>query len=100
MNALMYRFLPMIISLALGQFIYIKIDEKYDVTNKISSKLHIKQKWKGLVCYCFILIVITIISVLQIYVIDVPDTVNSIIAGCFIGISVSITTKISNNKII
>lgn len=99
MNDLLNKLLPMILSLALSQFIYIKIDKKYEVTNKVSSKLHIKHEWKASFCVCCTFICILSIGVLGIYVIDIPEILYSILNGILIGTCVSITNKRSSNKI-
>lgn len=99
MNGLLYRLLPMILSLALSQCIYTKIDKKYEVTNKVASKLYIKDKWQGAIFYCFTLMVILIVGAVSIYVIDIPDTLYSIFGGILIGINSSIICKTLNNKI-
>ena len=41
MNDLLYKLIPMILALAIGQTIYLKIDKKYEITNKINLKLRI-----------------------------------------------------------
>ena len=100
MNDLLYRSLPWILSLTLSQFIYIKIDKKYEVTNKVSLKLHIKQDWKACFCICCMFICILVVGILGIYVIDIPSILYSIVCGIITGIGISMVTKMSTNKVI
>lgn len=47
MNGVLYNLTPIIVSLTLGQIIYINIDARYKLTSKISLKLKIQQRWKA-----------------------------------------------------
>jgi hypothetical protein len=95
----LYRSIPILLSLILSEFIYINIDKKYEVTNKISSKLHIKQEWKTCFCICCAFIGMLIIGVFGIYVIDIPELLYSILSGILMGTSISIVAKMSHKNI-
>jgi hypothetical protein len=88
MNDLLYKLLPMILSLTISQIIYLKIDKKYNTTNSISSKLHIKQDWMAFFSFCCTLIIMLIIGILGIYIIDIPPIVYFIFGGILTGIVV------------
>lgn len=98
MNTLLYKLLPMILSLGLTQIIYLKTDERYKLTSKISSKLPMKQEWKAFFCFCCAMLIMLVIGVLGIYVIDIPATIYFILCGILTGIGVSISNKISVKK--
>lgn len=98
MNALLYKVLPMILSLGLTEIIYLKTDERYNLTSKISLKLPMKQKWKALFCFCCAMMIMLVIGVLGIYVIDIPATLYFIFCGILTGIGVSISNKMSVKK--
>lgn len=89
--------LPMLLSIIISQFIYFKIDDKYNVTNKISSRLSIRQDLKAFFCVCCAMIIMLIIGVIGIYVIDIGDTLCGIISGFLTGISISISAKLLKN---
>lgn len=93
MNSLLYHLIPMILSLGLSEFIYMKIDKKYEFTVKLSANIPVKHKWKPL--FCFIVTVISglTIGILGIYVIDIPDIFYYILSGIIIGCGISISTK-------
>ena len=93
MNDLLYKLLPMILSLAISQITYLKIDKKYNMTNRISLKLHIKQEWMAFFSFCFTLIIMLIIGILGIYIIYIPPTAYFILCGIMTGIVVGMNNK-------
>jgi hypothetical protein len=92
--------LPMLLSMMISQLIYLKIDSKYNVTNKISSRLSIRQEFKAFLCICSVLISILIIGVIGIYVIDITNTLYGIISGLLAGIGIVISVKLSKKQIL
>lgn len=103
MNNLLYKVLPMIIFMTLGQIMYLKFDKKYMLTNKISLKLKISQQWKPFFCFCCLIIAILIISVVDMIVaknfkINIPDMLFSALCGSLIGIGIGIMNKMGNIK--
>jgi len=98
MNIFLYKLLPMLLSLTLSQIIYLKIDKRYKLTNKISSKLRIKQEWTAFFCLCCGMLIILIIGLLDIHVIDIPVTIFFILYGVLIGIVNGMSNKISIKK--
>jgi hypothetical protein len=88
MNDFLYKLLPMILSLMISQIIYMKSDKKYDITNKISLKLHIKQEWMAFLFFCFTFVIMFIIGILNIYVINIPSAVYFTLGGILTGITV------------
>lgn len=96
MNDLLYKLIPMILALAIGQTIYLKIDKKYEITNKINLKLRIKQEWKAFFCVCCLMVSLLIIGILGIYVIDVQPIVYFILCGFLTGISSIMAFKLNN----
>ncbi|MGL5354002.1 MAG: hypothetical protein ACRDA5_11855 [Clostridium sp.] len=95
----LYRTMPFVLSVTLCQFIYIQIDQKYEVTKKISLKLDIKQEWKPFFCLLLSFICIILIGVLSIYM-YIPEILCSILNGLILGIGMGISSKISPvNKI-
>ena len=95
MNDLLYRLIPMILTMGISQILYLKIDKKYRVTNKLSLKLHINQKWKACFCGCCSMISILVIGILGIYVIDIPSIVYTILCGIIIGVSTCMVTALN-----
>ena len=98
MYGLLSKILPMILSLALSQFIYFKIDKKYGVTNKISLKLRMRQEWKPTFCAGIGLVFPLVLGIMGVYVIEIPTTVYFILSGIFTGIGISISNKITIEK--
>lgn len=90
--------LPMLFSMVIGGFVYFKIDKKYNVTDKISSKLPIKQQWKASFILCCAIVSTLIIGMIGIYVINIPDALYKIIAGIIAGIGINISAKLSSKK--
>jgi hypothetical protein len=90
--------LPMLLSMMISQFIYLKIDSKYNVTTKINSRLSIRHEYKAFFCICSVLISILIIGVIGIYVIDITDTLYGIISGILAGIGIQISLKLSKKQ--
>ncbi|WP_032121033.1 hypothetical protein [Clostridium amazonitimonense] len=91
--------LPMLLTLTLSQIIYLKMDKRYGLTNKISAKLPVKQDQKELFCICCFMISMLIIGVFGIYVIHIPSTIYFGLSGILLGIGISVTHKISLIKI-
>lgn len=87
MNNLVWNLVPMMLTMALSKYIYINIDKKYEVTNKVCTKLHIEQEWIGFYSMCCGIICILIILVLGIEIIDIPEIFYYILAGISAGIS-------------
>lgn len=96
MNDLLYKLIPMILALVLGQTIYLKIDKKYEITNKINIKLRIKQEWKAFFCVCCLMISLLIIGILGIYVLDIKPIVYFILCGLLTGLNNIIAVKLNN----
>ncbi|MBU3133423.1 hypothetical protein KPL40_13290 [Clostridium gasigenes] len=51
-NDLLYKLLTMILALALSQFIYLKFDQKYCITDKVNLKLKVSKEWKPSFSIC------------------------------------------------
>lgn len=101
MRKLLYNllpYLPMILSLILSLFIYFKIDEKYGVTNKISLKLRLSQEWKPFLCVFSFFVFILGLGMLGIYIIEIPNTVYTILCWIYSGISIGIANKLAIKK--
>ncbi|MDS0524706.1 hypothetical protein NNC19_03375 [Clostridium sp. SHJSY1] len=90
MSDLLYKLLVFIIPLGLGEFIYLKMDRKYDVTNRISKKLPIQDKWKALFCFSCVFIIMLVI-----WIIDISYTISSIVNGFLAGIGIIMSNKMS-----
>jgi len=86
MNDLLYKLLPMVLSLTITQIIYLKIDKYYNVTNRISLILHIKQKWMAFFSFCSTLIIMLLIGILGIYIIDIPHILYFTLGGMLAGV--------------
>jgi hypothetical protein len=95
---LLYKLLPMILSLTLSQLIYLKLDEKYNLTNSINSILKIGQKWRPFFCVCCLMTSLLIVTTLGIYVIEISTIVYSILCGILTGTSIGITNNINIKK--
>lgn len=95
MNNLLYHIIPMALSLAITEFIYFKIDKKYNITNKLDLILHIKQEWKPCFYVSSSMIILIIIGIIGIYVIDIQPTIYFIICGFLTGAGSSIAYKLN-----
>lgn len=93
----MTKILPMLISMTIIQFIYFKIDNKYDMTNKISLKIPIKQELKPLLFTCCMFLGIIIIGLIGIYIIDINYTLYGVISGILVGFCNGISYKLSKS---
>ena len=101
MRELLYKLLPslpIILSSTLSLIIYSKIDEKYGITNKVSLKLKVSQEWKPFFCVLSFFVVILGLGMLSIYIIEIPNTVYSILCGIYGGFSIGIANKLTIKK--
>ncbi|MBU3108706.1 hypothetical protein [Clostridium gasigenes] len=92
-NDLLYKLLPMILALALSQFIYLKFDQKYCITDKVNLKLKVSKEWKPSFSICLI-----VVSMLSEFIVPIPDIIFFIVIGIFIGVSTFIVTDIKKKK--
>lgn len=88
MNDLIYKLLPMVLSVTISQITYLKIDKRYNVTNRISLRLHIKQEWMAFFGVCSTFIIMLIIGILGIYIIDIPSIAFFMLGGILTGVVV------------
>lgn len=79
----------------IAYIIYTKLDQAYNITNKISSKIPVQEKWKGAFFYCCILISILAIGIITIYIIDIPSIINYILNGSLVGAGLAITNRMA-----
>lgn len=100
MNNYLSRLLTLVLPMTISNIIYIRVDKKYNVTEKLSSKLHIKKEWMAFSSIWLFLLIIIIIGVLGIYVIDIPEILYFIFAGTAVGIvnGMNITNKVNQKK--
>jgi len=91
---------PMLFAMIIGGFVYFKIDSKYNITNKMSSKISIKQTWKASFFVFCAMVSILMIGIIGIYIIHIPDILYKIIVGIIAGVSTSISFKLSNKKVL
>lgn len=97
-NDLLYKLLPMILALELSQFIYLKFDQKYCITDKVNLELKVSKKWKPSFSICLIVVIILLLSMLSEFIVPIPDIIFFIVIGIFIGVSASIVTDIKKKK--
>jgi hypothetical protein len=90
MNDLLYKLLAFIVPVLLSQIIYSKVDGRYEITNKISLKIPVQDKWKASFCVCCILIIILII-----WIINSSYVVTDILNGGLVGIGTIMANKMS-----
>jgi hypothetical protein len=83
----------MVLSLTITQLIYLKIDKKYNMTNRISLILHIKQEWMAFWGLCSTFIIMLIIGILGIYIIDIPPVAYFILGGLLSGVVVGMKSS-------
>ncbi|AYF54845.1 hypothetical protein Z957_01555 [Clostridium sp. K25] len=91
MKNFIYNTLPIIMSMVISNRIYIKSDKKYNITNKINSKLPIENKWIPL----FILIIMFIIFIVLALItnmLNISNVICSVFGGIIIGVTNGITT--------
>lgn len=95
MNDLLYKLILMMVSSILSQIIYLVIDAKYEITNKVDLKVRIKRVWKPSFCYCCVVMLILIVWSLSTYVVNMPSQVFFTLCGVFTGVGSSISQKMS-----
>jgi len=93
MNNVVWKLVLMILTMLLSKIIYIKIDKKYEVTNKVCTKLHIEQEWIGFCSVCCLFIYLFIIEILGIEIIDIPEIFYYILGGILAGMSSDTNNK-------
>lgn len=100
MNNFFIKLLSLVLPMTISNIIYLKADKKYNVTEKLSSKFHIKKEWMAFSSIWLLLIIIIIIGVLGIYVIDIPEILYFIFVGIGGGIvnGMHIPNKVSSKK--
>ena len=98
MNNEVSKLFVMLLYIVLSQIIYLKLDEKYEITKKVSSKLHIREERKSFFCICSSIIIVSIIGVVGIYVIGLSSNVYFILSGIIIGIGGGMASKMSTKK--
>ncbi|AYE33251.1 hypothetical protein [Clostridium septicum] len=90
----MYSFilevLFIMVPLAISLIIYMKIDKKYAITNIISLKLGIKREWMAFFCFCFTILIMLTINMINEYVINILPIVYFILGGIFTGMVVGV----------
>lgn len=94
---LLSKILPMVILLTFSQLIYLKIDKKFDITNKIRSNLKIEPEWQSLFCVFSLIVTLLFVGTLGMYVFEIPTIAYSILCGIITGTSIGMT---NNMKII
>ncbi|SFC38386.1 hypothetical protein [Clostridium uliginosum] len=90
----MYNIIVRAIVLLIGIFLYIKIDEKYRVANKINSKLNINKEWKSYMLSVIILISGLIISTGIRIIEHMPNMVTKIVTALIFGIALCLSERI------
>lgn len=98
MNSLVFRLVIMILTMTLSKIIYIKIDEKHDLTNKVCNKLHIEQEWIGFCSVICLVIYLLMVEVLGIEIIEIPKILYYILGGIFAGVCNGTNNKGISNK--
>lgn len=95
----MYSAIPGVIAM-ISIFLYLKIDEKYRIANRINSILNINKKWKAYVLAFIILSIGVIFSIEAIFSVKafrierIPKILTSVVAGIFFGISACLSERI------
>ncbi len=93
MGKLIYEMIPMLLSLGVSQIAYLKVDKKYGISDKISSKIRVKDKWKSFFCFSCTMLIILSFWIIDMYVIDIPQTIYSILNGIVIGIGIGMSNQ-------
>jgi len=93
-----YSKIPIAIAM-ISIFLYLKIDGKYRIANRINSKLNINKKWKAYILAFIILSIGVIFSIEAIFIMEVrceriPKILTSVVAGIFFGISACLSERI------
>ena len=99
----MYSKIPITIAM-MSIFLYLKIDGKYRIANRINSILNINKKWKAYVLAFIILSIGAIFSIEAIFSVKafsmevrierIPKILTSVAAGIFFGISACLSERI------
>ena len=90
MNAFMYRIVPFLIAMVVGEFIYYKLDQSYQLTEKMYQKLHIRRENFGTICVCVSLLIILLFGILGVYVPLFPTIVYMVLSGILTGFAIAI----------
>ncbi|GKX65016.1 hypothetical protein [Inconstantimicrobium mannanitabidum] len=100
MNNFFIKLLSLVLPMIISNIIYLKADKKYNVTEKLSSKLRIKKEWMAFSSIWLLLIIMIIIGALGIYVIDIPEILYFIFVGIGGGIvnGMNIPNKVNQKE--
>lgn len=89
----MYIKIVRVVVILISIFLYLKIDEKYKVANKIKSKLNINKEWKAYIL-AFIILIIGLIISAEIRSNHIPYILTSIVSGIICGIALGLSHEI------
>lgn len=87
----LHNILLMIIPMIIGSVLYLGIDSKYNLTEKISSKMKIDKKWQPFCVFCTMLVLGVFLAM-----VDTPRWVLGFVMGVTInGIGVKMNCMIT-----
>ena len=87
----LYISVPMVLSMA----IYFQADKKYEITDKISSKIRANKKWQPLIVVCFCFLFMLIFGISNIYILNIPTNLYFILSSLMTGAGVGFANKLS-----
>ena len=90
MNTFIYRIVPFLIAMILGEFIYHQLDKRYKMTEKMYQTLHIRKESLGVVSICVSLLMMLIIGIIGVCVIPFSTVVYIAVCGVLAGFVVAI----------
>ena len=90
MNALLYRIVPFVLAMIVGEFVYYQLDKSYKLTEKLYQKFHVRKESFGVVCICVSLLIILLLGIAGVYFMPLPILAYLIICGFLAGFVVAI----------
>ncbi|GFZ34308.1 hypothetical protein CSC2_48340 [Clostridium zeae] len=98
-HGFLYKTMPILIAMGIGMVLYSFFDKRFNITNWINLRMKIEQKWKPLACFLSIFLFQFIITLIGIYIIDIPSIIYFVMSGLLVGSTLNFIDKIKNLKI-
>ncbi len=89
MEDILFKILPMVLSMTLSQAIYLRADLKYKITDKLSARLHIHRRYMAVIS---LVLLVALCLLIKLFV-DMPYFFFFILAGLLTGIAVGMIKR-------
>ena len=92
------KFIPMMLTAVITSYIFSKVDNRYKVINRLTSKLNIKREWQPFFIVASALLIIFVIGLFGMYVVDIPNRVFYMLTGVPLGAVMFVSDKLNPKK--